>query len=130
MTSRRAESSDVAGVTRACSNLQILFTSITQFAAVEFFCVLREKMPNRCVAAGCSNVSDPSKSIGLHEFPENNDSERKRRRLWIAFVRTNRNVRNGPPQMHHTYVHNILKPMISKAHLLQFQGRLSLVARF
>ena len=30
VTSRRAESSDVAGVTRACSNLQILFTSILQ----------------------------------------------------------------------------------------------------
>ena len=45
-------------------------------------------MHNRYVAAGCSNVPDPSKSIGLHKFPEDNDSERKRRRLWIAFVRT------------------------------------------
>ena len=26
--------------------------------------------------------------IGLHEFPEDNDSERKRRGLWIAFVQT------------------------------------------
>ncbi len=47
-------------------------------------------MPNRCVAAGCSNVPDPSKSIGLHKFPEDNDSEKKRRRLWIAFVQTKR----------------------------------------
>ena len=91
MTSRRVESNDVAGVTRACSsNLQILFTSVPKFAAVEFFCVLREKMPNRCVAACRSNVSDPSKSIGLHEFSEDSDSERKRRRLWIAFVRMKR----------------------------------------
>ena len=37
MTSRRVESSEVAGVTRACSNLQILFTSTPQFAAVDFF---------------------------------------------------------------------------------------------
>ena len=37
-------------------------------------------------------------------------------------------MRNGLAQMHHAYVHNILKPMISKVHLLQFQGRLSLVA--
>ena len=47
-------------------------------------------MANRCVAAGCSNTSDPSKSVGLHKFPENNDSEKKGRRLWIAFVRTKR----------------------------------------
>ena len=26
--------------------------------------------------------------IGLHKFPEDNDSERKKRRHWIAFVRT------------------------------------------
>ena len=131
MTSRRVESSDVAGVTCACSNLQILFTSIPQFAAVELFCVLREEMPNRYVAAGCSNVLDPSRSIGLHKFPEDNDSERKRRRLWIAFVRTKRAKWSPTDASHiHAHVHNILKPMISKAHLLQFQGRLSLVARF
>ena len=77
----------VAGVTRVCNNLQILFASIPQFSDLSF---LREKMPNRCVAAGCSNVPDPSKSIGLHKFPEDNDSEKKRRRLWIAFVQTKR----------------------------------------
>ena len=90
MTSRRIESSDVGGVTRACSNLQILFTSTPQFCAIEIVRPFREKMPNRCVAAGCSNVPDSSKSIGLHKFPEDNDSEKKRRRLWIAFVRTKR----------------------------------------
>jgi len=47
-------------------------------------------MHYRCVAAGSSNVPDPSKSIGLHKFREDNESERNRRRLWIAFVRTKR----------------------------------------
>ena len=69
MTSRRIESSDVAGVTLACSNLQILFTSTLQFCAIEIVNIFREKMPNRCVAASCSNVPDSSKSIGLHKFP-------------------------------------------------------------
>ena len=47
-------------------------------------------MPNRCVAGGCSNVPDPSQNIGLHKFPEDNDLEKKRRRLWVAFVQTKR----------------------------------------
>ena len=88
-------------------------------------------MPNRCVAAGCSNVLDPFRSIGLHKFPEDNDPERKRRRLWIAFVRMKRAKWSPTDASHiHTHVHNILKPMISNTHLLRFQGRLSLVARF
>ncbi|CAB3981011.1 Transposable element P transposase [Paramuricea clavata] len=45
-------------------------------------------MPNRCVDGGCSNVPDPSQNIGLHKFPEDNDLEKKRQRLWVAFVRT------------------------------------------
>ena len=60
------------------------------FPLLKLFGLFRDKMPYRCVAAGCSNVPDPSKSIGLHKFPEDNDSEKKRRRLWIAFVRTKR----------------------------------------
>ena len=74
MISRKIGSSDIAGVTRVCNNLQILFASIPQFSDLGF---LREKMPNRCVVAGCPNVPDPSKSIGLHKYPEDNDSERK-----------------------------------------------------
>ena len=62
MTFRKIGPSDVAGVTRVCNNLQILFASIPQFSDFGF---LREKMPNRCVAAGCPIVPDPSKSIGL-----------------------------------------------------------------
>ena len=90
MTSRWIELSDVAGATRACSNLQILFTSTLQFCGIEIVRPFREKMPNRCVAAGCLNVPDSFKSIGLHKFPEDNDSEKKRRRLWITFVWTKR----------------------------------------
>ena len=47
-------------------------------------------MPNRCVAGCCSNVPDPSQNIGLHKFPEDNDLEKKRRRLWVTFVQTKR----------------------------------------
>lgn len=47
-------------------------------------------MPNRCVAGGCSNVPDLSRNIGLHKFPGENDLEKNRRRLWVAFVRTKR----------------------------------------
>ena len=47
-------------------------------------------MPNRCVVAGCSNVPDTAKNIGLHKFPEDKDSETKRQRPWIAFVQTKR----------------------------------------
>ena len=47
-------------------------------------------MPNRCVAGGCSNIPDPANNIGLHKFPEDNDVGKKRRRMWVAFVRTKR----------------------------------------
>lgn len=45
-------------------------------------------MPNRCVAGGCSNVPDPSRNIGLHKFPDEDD--KKRRKLWVNFVLTKR----------------------------------------
>ena len=51
MTLRKVAASDVAGVTRVCNNLQILFTSTPQCCANETVCPFREKMPNRCVAA-------------------------------------------------------------------------------
>ncbi len=92
MTSWKIGSSDVAGVTRVCNNLQILLASIPQFSDFSF---LGEN-------AGCPNVPDPSKSIGHHKYPQVNDSERKRRILWIAFVR------NGLAQMHHALAHSIL----------------------
>ena len=65
-------------------------------------------MPNRCVAAGCLNVPDPSK-IGLHKFlktmiPRGKDAD-------FGSHLGGRNVRNGLPQMHHAYVHNIYKPI-------------------
>ena len=90
MIFRKVAACDVAEVTRICNNLQILFTSTPQFCAIEIGRPFREKMANRCVAAVCSNTPDPSKSICLHKFPKDNDSEKKRRRLWIAFLRTKR----------------------------------------
>lgn len=47
-------------------------------------------MPYRCVTGRCSNVPDASKNIRLHKFPKDNESEKKRRRLWANFVRTKR----------------------------------------
>ena len=57
---------------------------------LKFSAFLHENMPNRCVAGGCSNVPDLSRNIGLHKFPGENDLEKNRRRLWVAFVRTKR----------------------------------------
>jgi hypothetical protein len=45
-------------------------------------------MPNGCVAGGCLNVPDLSRNVGLHKFPGENDLEKNRQRLWVAFVRT------------------------------------------
>ena len=73
-------------------------------------------MPNTCVAAGCSDFAEPSKSIGLEIFSEDNEFKRNRRRLYIAFVRTK--CAKWYPQLQHAHVRSILKPMISKAHLL------------
>lgn len=50
-------------------------------------------MPYRCVAANCGNYPDPSRSIGLHDFPST--KETKRRRLWQNFVNTKRTEKQG-----------------------------------
>ena len=50
-------------------------------------------MPFRCVAGGCSSTPDVKNNIALHNFPVDDEScpsERKRRRLWVNFVRTKR----------------------------------------
>ena len=49
-------------------------------------------MPNTCEAAGCSDFAEPSKTIDLQKFSEDNESKRNRRRLYKAFVRTKRAV--------------------------------------
>ena len=46
-------------------------------------------MPERCVAARCSNVADPKKHISMHKIPffgENCPIKQKRRKRWIDFV--------------------------------------------
>ena len=47
------------------------------------------KMPERCVAAHCSNVADPEKRISMHKIPffgEKCPIKQKRRKRWIDFV--------------------------------------------
>ena len=51
------------------------------------------KMPGRCVLGGCSNTASLEKGIGLHAIPFFDDSRpeaTKRRKRWIAFVKTKR----------------------------------------
>ena len=52
-----------------------------------------EKMPDRCVVAGCSNGNDPERNISLHKIPYLGDdrSEAKaRRKKWVDFVKLKR----------------------------------------
>ena len=48
-----------------------------------------EKMPKRCVVAGCSNRGDKEKEISLHAIPYSRDERpeaKKRRKKWTDFV--------------------------------------------
>ncbi len=48
-----------------------------------------EKMPKRCVVAGCSNIGDKEKEISLHAIPYSGDERpeaKKRRKKWTDFV--------------------------------------------
>ena len=45
-------------------------------------------MPNTCAVAGCSDFAEPSKSIGLETFSEDNEFKRNTQRLYTAFGRT------------------------------------------
>lgn len=50
-------------------------------------------MPDRCVAANCSNVADPSRRIFVHTIPFFGDSRPeaiKRRKKWVDFVKMKR----------------------------------------
>ena len=50
-------------------------------------------MPDRCVVAGCSNISDPEKGIALHKIPFYGDDRREakaRRKKWTDFVKLKR----------------------------------------
>ena len=46
-------------------------------------------MPERCVVAGCSNITDIKNGVSLHRLPFFNDERpeaKRRRRKWIEFV--------------------------------------------
>ena len=50
-------------------------------------------MPDRCVAANCSNVADPAKRIFVHNIPFFGDSRPeaiKRRKKWVDFIQAKR----------------------------------------
>ncbi|XP_046863426.1 uncharacterized protein LOC124457186 [Xenia sp. Carnegie-2017] len=50
-------------------------------------------MPNRCIVAGCSNVSNVKKGVSLHFIPFSGDERPEakiRRKQWIDFVRLKR----------------------------------------
>ena len=55
--------------------------------------VVGQRMPKRCVAAGCSNVSNLKEGISLHKLPFYDDDRpeaKKRRQKWVDFVRLKR----------------------------------------
>ena len=55
--------------------------------------VVVQKMPKRCIAAGCSNVRNLKEDISLHKLPFYNDDRteaKKRRKKWVDFVRLKR----------------------------------------
>ena len=46
-------------------------------------------MPERCVAARCDNIADPTKGISMHRIPflnSENPVAQRRRKKWIDFV--------------------------------------------
>ena len=50
-------------------------------------------MPERCVAARCSNVSNPKKGISMHKIPffgSTNPTAQRRRKRWVDFVLSKR----------------------------------------
>ena len=52
-----------------------------------------QNTPDRCVAANCSNVGDPSEGIFVHTIPIFGDSRPeaiKRHKKWVDFVKTKR----------------------------------------
>ena len=53
---------------------------------LRYFAILQEMPSNRCVVQNCSNVSNPSKGIPIHQSPSNSATYAK----WIRFVRMHR----------------------------------------
>ena len=55
--------------------------------------VVGQKMPKRCVAAGCSNMSNLKEGISLHKLPFYDDDRpeaKKRRKKWVDFIQLKR----------------------------------------
>ena len=69
--------------------------NIEEFWQVSFresslYPVQKVKMPERCVAARCSNVSNPKKGISMHKIPffgSTNPTAQRRRKRWVGFGR-------------------------------------------
>ena len=72
--------------------------NIEEFWQVSFresslYPVQKVKMPERCLAARCSNVSNPKKGISMHKIPffgSTNSTAQRRRKRWVDFVLSKR----------------------------------------
>ena len=72
--------------------------NIEEFWQVSFresslYPVQKVKMPERCVAARSSNVSNPKKGISMHKIPffgSTNPTAQRRRKRWVGFVLSKR----------------------------------------
>ena len=59
----------------------------------ENLCIVRNRMPSRCVVYGCSNYPDAKNQIALHPIPFYGDQRpeaAKRRKRWVDFVKQKR----------------------------------------
>ena len=64
---------------------------MTRLVARERCCCV--KMPETCVAFGCSNVWDKDKGIKLHPIPfygSDDPQKRKRRKKWVDWIQSKR----------------------------------------
>ena len=63
------------------------------FRKSSLYPVQKVKMPERCIAARCSNVSNPKKGISMHKIPflgSTNPTAQRRRKRWVDFVLSKR----------------------------------------
>ena len=63
------------------------------FCESSIYPMQKVKMPERCIAARCSNVSNPKKGIGMHKIPffgSTNPTAQRRRKRWVDFVLSKR----------------------------------------
>ena len=72
-----------------------------------YFAILQEMPSNRCVVQNCSNVSNPSEGISIHQSASNSVTYAK----WIHFVRMHR--ANFNPQEPLLFVQSIFRLNVS-----------------